>query len=167
MFSAFDKLPNGLLWIPSHSPESSFSSCRLLGINTMTTAQKKITSYCGRTSCTWVEVSASIADRKHVAKTQATLAGAFTNLKTPRKRLSHVQKELVEINLCEDLACAKAQLKKRQDKKAQGWPNNLEVAQDCQKSRINRQKHSSLLLSYLSTSSDKLHLFQKHLRESE
>ena len=78
----------------------------------MTTGQKKTTSHCGQTSCTLVEVSASIANREHVAKTQATLAGASTNLETPRNYLSHVQKKLEEINLRKELACAEAQLKK-------------------------------------------------------
>ena len=78
----------------------------------MTTGQKKTTSHCGQTSRTLVEVPASIANRKHVAKTQATLARVFTNLKTPRKRLSHIQKELEEINLHKKLVCAEAQLKK-------------------------------------------------------
>ena len=73
----------------------------------MTTRQKKTTGHCGRTNRTLVEVSASIADRKHVAETQATLFGASTNLETLRERLSHVQKELKEINLHRKLACAK------------------------------------------------------------
>ena len=78
----------------------------------MTIKQRKTTSHCGRTSCTLVEVSANIADRKNVAKTQATLAGASTNLETPREHFSHIQKELEEINFRKKLACAKAQLKK-------------------------------------------------------
>ena len=57
----------------------------------MTPGQKKTTSHCGWTSRTSVEVSASIANRKHVVKTRVTLAKASTNLKMPRERLSHVQ----------------------------------------------------------------------------
>ena len=94
----------------------------------MTTGQRKTTSHCSWTSRTLVDVSANIANCKHVAKTQATLAGAFTNPEMPRECLSHVQKNLEKINLRKDLACTEAQLKKCQDKKAQGWPNNLEVA---------------------------------------
>ena len=121
-------VPNGLLGISPHSPENPLSSCRLLEINTMTTGQRKTISHCGRTSCTLVEVSTSIADRKHVAKTQATLARASTNLEMPKKRLSHVQKKLKKINLCKELARTEAQLKKRQKKEAQEWPNDPEVA---------------------------------------
>ena len=105
-------VPNGLVWILPHSLESSLSSYKLLEINTMTTGQRKTTSYCGRTSRTLAKVSASIADRKHIAETHATLAGASTNLETPRKHLSHIQKELEEINLHKELACTEAQLKK-------------------------------------------------------
>ena len=133
----------------------------------MTIGQKKTTSHCGWTSCTLVKVSASIVDYKHIAKTQATLARASTNLETPRKRLSYVQKELKKINLCKELARAEAQLKKRRDKEAQRWQNDPEVAHDCQRSRINQQRHSLSSPSYLLTSSDKLHLSQKHFRESE
>ena len=103
----------------------------------MMTGQRKTTSYCGQTSCTLLNVFASIDNRKHVAKTQARLAGVFTNLETPRKTprecFSHVQKKLEEINFRKELACAEAQLKKRQNEKAQGWLNNPEVVHDCQK----------------------------------
>ena len=85
----------------------------------MTTKQKKTTSHCGRTSCTLVKVSTGIGNREHIAKTQATVAKAFTNLETPKEHLGHVHKELKEINLCKELACVEAQLKKRQDKEAQ------------------------------------------------
>ena len=103
----------------------------------MTIRQRKTTSYHGRTSCTLVEVYASIANCKHVAETQATLAGAFTTLETPKKHLSHIQKKLEEINLRKKLPCAEAQLNKRRDEEAQRWPNNPEVAHDCQGPRIN------------------------------
>ena len=74
----------------------------------MTTGQRRTTSHCGRTSLTLVEVSASIANRKHIAKTQATLAKASTNPETPKEHLSQVQKELDKINLREKLACTEA-----------------------------------------------------------
>ena len=79
----------------------------------MTTEQRKTTSHHGQTSRTSVGVCASTGKCKHVAKTQATLAGAFTNLKAPKKRLSYVQKKLEKINFCKELACAEAKLKKR------------------------------------------------------
>ena len=85
----------------------------------MTTGQRKTTSHCGQTSCTLVEVSANTENRKHVVETQATLARASTNLETPRELFSHVQKELEEINLRKELACAKAQLKKRREEEVQ------------------------------------------------
>ena len=74
----------------------------------MTIKQRKTTSHCGQTSRTLVEVPTNIDGCKHVAKTQATLAGASTNLKTPKEHLSHIQKELEEFNLCKELACAEA-----------------------------------------------------------
>ena len=77
------------------------------------------------------EISVSIDNCKHIAKTQATLGRASPNLKTPREHFSHVQIKLKEINLCQKLACAEAQLKKCQDKEAQRWPNNPEVAHNC------------------------------------
>ena len=133
----------------------------------MTTGQRKTTSHCGWTSCTLVEVSASIANCKHVVKTQATLAGASPNPRTPKERLSHIQIELEKINLHKELARAKAQLKKQQDEKARGWPNDPEVAYDCQIPQINQRRHPSSLPSYLLTSSDKLYLSQKRFKEFE
>ena len=56
----------------------------------MTTGQRKTTNHCGWTRRTLVKVFASIADRKHIAETQATLAGVSTNLKTLRECLSLV-----------------------------------------------------------------------------
>ena len=53
----------------------------------MTTGQKKTTNHCSQTSCTLVKVSASIENCKHIAKTQATLAKIFTNLKMSRERV--------------------------------------------------------------------------------
>ena len=128
---------HGLLWIPPHSLESFFSSCRLLGINTRTTGQRKTISHYGQTSCTLAEVFASIDNRKHVAEIQSTLARASTNLETPREYLNHIQKKLEEINLRKELGYVEAQLKKRQDKEAQRWPNNPEIAHDCQGSQKN------------------------------
>ena len=69
----------------------------------MKTRQRKTISHCGRTSRILVEVSASIADRKHVAETQATLAKASTNLETLRKHFNYIQKEcygLTSARLC-------------------------------------------------------------------
>ena len=99
----------------------------------MTTKPKKTTSHYGRTSCTLVKVSAGIGNCEHIAKTQATVVKASTNLKTPKEHLGHVHKKLKKINLCKELACVEAQLKKRQDKEAQKWPNNPKVAHDCQR----------------------------------
>ena len=84
----------------------------------MTTKQSKTTNHHGWTDCILVKVSVSIANCKHVAKTQARLTGASTNLVTPKECFSHVQKEIKKINLRKELARAKAQLKKRRDEEA-------------------------------------------------
>ena len=63
------------------------------------------------------------------------LAKVSTTLETLKKCFSHVKKKLKEISLRKKLAYMKAQLKKCQDKEAQKWPHDPEVAQNCQRQK--------------------------------
>ena len=89
------------------------------------------------------------------------------NLKTLRESLSHIQKKFKKINLRNESACAKAQLRNAQTEKPKGGQMTLKLLMIAQRQQKTQQRYLSSLLSYLSTSLDKLHLSQKCLKESE